>query len=134
MTTYVNRQVSVQVSENSNGENLIFRRGDRVTKFEEIAALNEACFSKFSLTLPVTNLDLLDGESIVAGKILYLETDKEMTVKLVDTSDTGFKVKPVVTTDATRRGTLYVEGEFSHVYVSISGTGTANVLMGAVGA
>ena len=136
MTTYVKRQIIVQVSESKNGENVVMKRGDRETKFDEVAALNEATFSKKVIPIPTVDKDLLEGEEIAVGKILYLETDTELTVKLAATSDTGFKVVPVVTADAaTKRGTLYLEGTFTHVYVSIAGTsGNANVLIGVVGA
>jgi hypothetical protein len=134
--TYVKRQIIVQVSENQNGENAVIKRGDRETKFDEVAALNEASFSKLVIPIPTVDKDLLQGEEITTGKILYLETDTELTVKLALTSDTGFTVKPVVTADAaTKRGVLYLEGTFTHVYVSVAGTtGNANVLFGVVGA
>lgn len=137
MTTYVTRQVQLQVSERSNGEDLVMKRGDRSVKFEALAALNEARFEKFVLPVPTTDQDLMDGASITTGRILYIETDKEITVKLADTGDTGFTVKPVPATVSTSetRGTLYLEGSFTHVYVSVAGSsGSANVLVGIVGA
>lgn len=133
--TYVTRQIQLQVAESQNGENLIIRRGDRPIKFDADDNLAEAKFEKFVLTLPVTNKDLMEGASIAAARILILETDTELTLKLADVGDTGITVKPVSTTDAsTKKGTLYLEGNFTKAYVTIAGTGEATVLIGVVGA
>lgn len=136
MTTYVRRQVIVSVAEKSNGEDLVFRRGDRETKFDAVAELDEAKFSKFVIPLPQTDYDLMAGENITTGKILYLETNTEMTVKLNNVGDTGIVVKPVVATEADdKKGILYLEGEFTHVYITLAGSsGNADVIMGVVGA
>jgi len=136
MTTYVTRQVQVQVSERTSGENLIFKRGDRAAKFEALDTLNEARFEKYVLAIPTTDQDLMVGASISAGRILYIETDTEITIKLDDTTDTGFVVKPVPTTVTDdKRGVLYLEGNFTHVYATVAGaSGSANVLIGIVGA
>lgn len=136
MTTYVTRQVQVQVAERSSGEGLIFKRGDRSAKFDALDTLNEARFEKYVLAIPTTDQDLMIGASITAGRILYIETDTEITVKLDDTTDTGFVVKPVPTTVTDdKRGVLYLEGNFTHVYATVAGaSGSANILIGIVGA
>jgi len=136
MTTYVKRKISFQVTEDQGGQRIVLKRGDTDILFESEAALEEGGLHKFVIPIPATNQDLMAGLIITTGRILYIETDTEITVKLAATSDTGFKVKPVVTADAAdKRGTLYLEGEFTHVYVTIAGTsGTANVIMGLVGA
>ena len=136
MTTYITRQVQLDVSENQNGTGQVIKRGETPVKFEEVAELAEAEFKKYVIALPVTDKDLMEGTTIALAKILYLETDTELTVKLADVGDTGIKVKPLVTDDAaTKRGTLYLEGEFTKVYVTpVGATGDANVIMGVVGA
>jgi len=136
MTTYVTRQIQLLVTENQNGTNQVINRGETPTKFEEVDELAEAEFKKYVIALPETDKDLLEGTTISLAKILYLETDTELTVKLETVGDTGFKVKPIVTEDASeKRGTLYLEGEFTKVYVTPTGTsGNANVIMGVVGA
>ena len=136
MSTYVTRQIQLTVAENQNGSNQIIKRGDTPTKFDAVAALEEVEFKKYVIALPETDKDLLAETTIGTAKILYIETDTELTVKLVTTGDTGFKVKPLVSDDAeTKKGTLYLEGEFSHVYVTPTGSsGNANVTMGVVGA
>jgi len=136
MTTYVQRQAIIQVAEMRTGEKEIFRRGDRVTKFEELEALNECETKKYSVAIPETDKDLIEGTTITTGRILYIETDTEITVKLNNTTDTGFKVKPLVDSEGSNKpGTLYMESEFTHVYVTIAGaSGNANIFMGVVGA
>ncbi|TRO54902.1 hypothetical protein E2P64_08150 [Candidatus Bathyarchaeota archaeon] len=136
MTTYITRQMQLLVTENQNGTGQVINRGERQTKFEEIDELAEAEFKKYVLALPVTDKDLLEGTTISLAKILYLETDTELTVKLETTGDTGFKVKPLVSDEASeKRGVLYLEGEFTKVYVTPVGTeGEANIILGVVGA
>ena len=132
--TYMIRQVQLRISEQANGEDLLFQRGDRPAKFDGVDDLAEVRAEKSVLTLPVVNQDLMVGSSIAVGRILYLETNSELEVRLDDVGDTGVVVKPVVAAEgSTKRGTLYLEGEFSHVYVSIGGTGSAIVWVGIVG-
>lgn len=136
MTTYVTRQIRFLASEDQNGENQIIKRGDRETKFEAIDALAEGEFKKYVLALPITDKDLLEGSTIAEGKILYIETDTEMVIKLGTVGDTGFTVKPIVAADTEeRRGVLYLESAFTHVYVTpVGSSGNANVIVGVVGA
>jgi hypothetical protein len=134
--TYIKRQVKVQVSESQNGEGSLFKRGDRETSHGAVTGLEEVGTGKFSITIPATDQDLMEGMGITTGRILYIETDTEITVKLDNTGDTGFKVKPVADASAsTKKGTLYLEGTFTHVYVTVAGaSGTASVVVGVVGA
>jgi len=122
-------------SEESSGKKVLINRGDSETKFDALDELAEVEFSKQAIALPASNVDLMQGSSMSLARILYIETDTELLVKLALTSDTGFKVKPVDSNDLTKRGTLYLEGSFTHVYVTPTGTtGEANVLVGIVGA
>ena len=133
--TYVKRQIQLHVSESQNGENAIIKRGDRFAKFDSDVNLAEAKFEKFVLTLPVVDRDLMEGSSIAAARMLILETDTELTLKLADIGDTGITVMPISAVDATiKRGTIYLEGDFARVFVTIAGTGEAVVLIGVVGA
>jgi hypothetical protein len=132
----VTRQVRIQVAERQQGENLIFRRGDRETKFSDVEGLNEASLSKIVVPIPTTDKDLMEGQEITTGRLMYLETDTEMVVKLATVGDTGFTVKPVVdASSATMPGIFYLEGEFTHVYITLAGaSGNANIVFGVVGA
>lgn len=136
MTTYVKRQIIVQISQKQNGEDLVFKRGDRETKFDAVAALEEGGLAKVIIPLPASDRDLMEGQEITTGRILYMEVNVETRVKLDDTGDTGFLVKPVVTADAsTKPGVLYLEGTFTHVYVTPTGSsGNATIIFGIAGA
>jgi len=136
MTTYVTKQLRIKVAEQQNGENLIFQRGDRETKFEAVAALDEAGLQRFVIPLPASDKDLMAGLEITTGRLLYIETDTELLIKLANVADTGFVVKPMIDESASEKpGMLYLEGEFSHVYVTPTGTtGDATVIFGVVGA
>jgi len=132
MTTYVRRQINVSVAENQNQSDLIFSRGGSEVKYNADDALAEAEMLKYDIPIPATDKDLMEGSTISVGRILFIETDTEIVVKLDNTGDTGFTVKPV---NSSTRGVLYLEGNFTHVYVSVAGTsGNANVVAGIVGA
>lgn len=135
-STYVKRQLCFGVSEQSSGKGQVVYRGDTEIKFEALAALNEVEAYKLAISIPTTNLDVMEGRSVAAGVILYIETDKEITVKLGTTGDTAITVKPVSTPEATTKpGVLYLEGSFTHVYISTVGaSGTANIFCAIVGA
>jgi len=136
MTTYVTRQVQLAVNENQNGTGQVIKRGQTPTKFDGVNELAEAEFKKYVIALPETDKDLLEGSTIALAKILYIETDTELVVKLETTGDTGITVKPLVSDDnEEKRGTLYLEGEFTKMYITPTGaSGNANVIMGVVGA
>ena len=136
MTTYFKRQVQAQLTEDQSGQRVLLRRGQSETAFNDIAALNEGGLLKFEIPIPTTDKDLMSGTEITTGKVLYLETDTELLVKLADVSDTGIVVKPLVDDEAiTKPGVLYLEGEFTKVYVTPAGTtGNANVIFGVIGA
>jgi len=136
MSTYVTKQLRIAVAEDQGQQTLVFRRGDTETKFEAVADLNEAGLSKLVIPIPTTDKDLMEGQEITTGRLLYIETDTELLVKLADAADTGFIVKPLVTADAsTKPGMLYLEGSFTKVLVTPAGvSGEANVIFGVAGA
>jgi hypothetical protein len=112
------------------------RRGDRQTKFNDVAELDEGGLQKVVVPLPAIDWDLMAGQKITTGRLLYLEADVETLVKLDAAGDTGVKVKPMVAADAaTKPGILYLEGEFTHVYVTPTGSsGNATLVFGIAGA
>lgn len=135
MTTYIQRQVQLQVAEDQSGRNQLIKRGyDAVTRFDAIAALKEAELKRYDLQAPLTDHDLLASTSISAGKILYIEANGPITIKLGTTGDTGIAITPLDSSDTTKRAVFYYEGTFTHVYVTIGGTSLVEVLMGVVGA
>lgn len=136
MTIYMTRQVRLQAAQDASGQILVFRRGDRETKFNAVAALNEAGLSKLVIPIPTTDKDLMSNQEIAAGRVLYIETDTEILVKLALTGDTGITVKPISDADAEEKpGVLYLEGDFDHVYVTPAGaSGNANIIFGIMGA
>jgi hypothetical protein len=136
MTTYMTRQIRVQLTEDQSGQKVILRRGDAETKFNDEAALNEGGLVKHVIPIPTTDQDLMEGQNIAVGKVMYIETDTELVVKLDDVADTGITVKPLVDDENTiKPGILYLEGDFTHAYVSVAGaSGDANVIFGVIGA
>jgi hypothetical protein len=133
---YVKRQIDLEASQSRNGQGVVLKRGGVQIRFDAVADLNEGGLQKVVVPLPVTDKDLMEGQEITTGRILYLETDTEMVVKLDDTEDTGVTIMPVVDDSAdSKPGTLYLEGSFSHVYVTPVGTtGSATVIVGILGA
>lgn len=131
MTAFITRQVEIKATEQQNGEGILISRGGRPTSISGLDALNEAELKKYVLAAPTVDKDLLEGSLVAIGRILYIETDQDITVKLADTTDTGIEVKPL---NSSTPGVLYLEGSFSKVYVSLAGTTDANILMGVVGA
>lgn len=134
MTTYIQRQVQLQVSEEQGGRGQLIKRGDGMVRFDALAALKEAEFKRYDLTAPITNKDLLEGTAITAGKILYLETNGAITVRLGTTGDTAIPIAPLDSAISSKKAVFYYEGSFTHVYVSVAGTAIVEVIMGVVGA
>lgn len=137
MTVFLKRQIAIEVTQASSGRNPLFRRGDLPKKLSGLSSLEEGGLQKVAIPIPTVDLDLMiDG--IAEGKVLYIETDAEITVKLDTTLDTGVVVAPLDSNNADLSlvpGTLYLETTFSHVYISVAGaSGVANVVIGILGA
>ena len=137
MTLYLKRQIFIEASQQANGRDLVLSRGSLMKRLSGLDEMEEGGARKVALSIPSVDVDLM-ASGIALGKILYIETDTEITLKLSTTSDTGITVTPVDpdNNDLTEvPGTLYLEGEFTHVYVSVAGaSGTANLVVGILGA
>lgn len=137
MSVYVKRRIYIEASQKKSGTDLILRRGEKDVSFDAIDELSECGLRKIAIPIPTTDLDLLDGEQISLGKILYIETDTEVSIRFISISDTPISIKPIIAEESGlsyKPGALYMEGEFEHVYVSVSGaSGTANLIVGIVG-
>lgn len=133
MTLFVNRKILFSVDELAGERGRIFQRGDSgEKKFKGLSDLAEVEIVKSQVSIPVTDQDLLAGTAITTAKILYVETDTELTLKLNSAGDTGVLLKPI---DENSKAVFYLEGEFSRVLISVAGTtGNANVLACMVGA
>jgi hypothetical protein len=122
----VSRQIIVSAVDSL--KETVFSRGIKQVKFE---SLGEGGLRKFKISQPFTNQDLMAGSSVTSGVILYIESDAEIVVKLDNTGDTGFTIKPISSTEP---GILYLEGTFTHVYATGVGAVDANIVVGIVGA
>lgn len=138
MPVYIKRRITLQASQKKSGGDMIFQRGDRDVSFDALDDLAECGLRKLAIPVPTTDLDLMDGEQVAAGKILFIETDTDITVKLNSAGATPIDVKPVIAADSaltSKPGVLYLEGVFDHVYLSVAGTsGSANVMVAIIGA
>lgn len=133
---YVKRQIDLEASQSRNGQGTVLKRGGVQIRFDAVTDLNEGGLQKLVIPLPALDKDLMEGQEITTGRILYMETDTELVVKLDDTGDTGIIVMPVVEDSAdSKPGTLYLDGSFSHVYVTpVGATGNATIVVGILGA
>jgi len=138
MSIYMKRRLYLEASQKKSGGDLIFKRGEKDIMFDALDELSECGLRKIALDIPTVDLDLMDGEQITTGRIVYIETDTDISVKFVTTGDTPIDVKPIVAASsdlAEKPGVFYLEGEFSHVYISVAGvSGTANLMVGILGA
>ena len=137
MTLYWKRQLSLEASQLASGKKIIFHRGDIPVRFSGLSTLTDGGLQKIALSIPTTDQDVLP-DGISTGKVLYIESDTEITVKLDTTSDTGFIISPLNSSASDlddSPGVCYLEGSFTHVYVSVAGTsGTAHIIVAVLGA
>ena len=128
--TYIRRQLKLSVYR-------LISRGGRDARFENVDGLSEVSLANHVIAMPAIDVDLIQGTTISVAKILYIETDTEILVKLATVGDTGFVVKPLDGNDVTsgKKGSLYLEGEFTGLFVTPAGSvGDATVLVALVGA
>jgi len=136
MTVFLKRNLVIEASQQQNGRDPILVRGGADKRISGVSTLDEGGLKKIALPIPSVDVDLM-MDSVASGRVLYLETDTEITVKLDSASDTGFTVKPLDDTKSglgNIPGTIYLETAFTHVYVTVAGTsGEANIVIGILG-
>lgn len=137
MSMYMKRQIRFEASQQANGRDPVIKRGDTQKRISGLSSIIEGGLQKVVVPIPTTDLDLMiDG--VATGKVLYIETDTEITVKLDTVGDTGVVVSPLDAASGgltQTPGVLYLETSFYHVYITVAGTsGTANIVVGILGA
>ena len=124
---YLTYQAKLKVSLESDEKNILFERSDETTN--KVVRTDLKAESSGRLVLPATTADYpLPMGKVATGKILYIETDAEISIKL-DGGSTATKIKPV---SATYKAKLLLESEFT-VAPTLSCTPAANVNFCIVG-
>lgn len=131
MSLYITRQLRLLVSESQQGTNPIVSRGGDEEKVSAQAALAEATSSLIVVAAAATDLQLPLGFGIVTGRLFYLETDQDITVKFGGTTvDRALLVKVPQSGKIAR---MFLDISFTSVYVTNGGTVAANVVYAVIG-
>jgi len=135
MTVVKRRIVLDVIDEDESGDGVLVKRGGAIETLDSLTGFEEAKAEKQVLAFDESDRDLMSGTSITTGRVLLLESFATIRVKLDDTTDTGIVVKPPDSDDDTIPGKLYLEGEFTHIYVTpIGASDDVIVVVSVVGA
>jgi len=129
MALYTTYQIKFSVALESGEKNFCFKRTDETTN--KVVRTDLTVEESGNLLLAANTADYsLPMGKVATGKILFVEADQEITIKL-EGEATGHKIKPV---SSTYKARLLLEGEFT-VAPSVScGTAGATVSYCIVGA
>ena len=133
MSIYIRRQLQLKASQNSNMQNYILDRGNSVQdRIEAQAALAESIAGPIVVANATTDIQLSMGNGITTGRLFYLESDKNVTIKFNGTDAARALVLKVPATGL--MAVMYLDVEYTSVYLSNASGASANVYYAVVGA
>jgi len=132
MSLYTSRQFRLKSSVLQSLDNPVIDRGASEQKISGVAELAEATGSQIVVAAAATDEQLPMGSGIVTGRAFYMEADQDVTIKFGGTeADRALSVKVPSTTYP---AILYLDIEFTSVYITNAGTDDANVFYAVIGA
>jgi len=131
MALYLQRQFRLIVSAVQNMVNpLVERGGSGLELINSVDELAEASGNSVLVPASQTDYQLAMPASISTGRLLYLETDQDLVIKLGGTeADRAISLKVPSTTI---KAVLYLDAEVTSIYVTTGVTAT-NVYYAVVG-
>jgi len=131
MSLYITRQIRLLVSESQQGTNPIVSRGGDEEKVSAQTALAEATGSLIVVAPASTDVPLPMGSGIATGRLFYLEADQDITIKFGGTE--AERAMSVKVPQSGKLARMFLDIEFTSVYVTNSGTSAANVVYAVIG-
>lgn len=133
MSLYIRRRLKVVASTNQNLSAPLISRGEGLAdeRIEAETALAEGTGSQIVVAAGAVDESLPMGSGVVTGRMLLLESDQDIGVKLSGTGNTAITLKVPVSGVPAR---FVADVEFTSVHVSVPGTSNANVFYGVIGA
>lgn len=131
MPLYLQRQIRVIVSAVQNMVNPLLDRGQAgIERISDVAELAEASGNRVLVPASSSDYQLALPASIGLARLVYVESDQDITVKLGGIeADRAIAMK---TPDTDSPAILYVDAEVDSIYVT-TGTLDTNVYYGVVG-
>lgn len=133
MSLYIHRQLQLKAGQTSTIQNPIIDRGNSgIDRISAQTHLAEATTGRIVLAAGATDTQITLGQGIATGRLFYLETDQDLTIKFGGTeADRALSIKvPLESVVAT----LYMDIEYASVYLTNGGTSDANIYYAIVGA
>lgn len=131
MSLYINRQFRVTISEAKGLTDPVLSRGATEERINADTNLAEAAGGPLVIAAPQTDLEITFPPGLATGRMFYIESDQDLTIKFNNSANTGYTLK-VPTTSI--RGKWYMDIDFTSVYITLGGTTDANVFYYIVGA
>lgn len=133
MSLYIQRQLQLKAGQTATIQNPIIDRGNSgIDRISAQTHLAEATTGRIVLAAGATDTQIALGQGIATGRLFYLETDQDITVKLGGT-EAARALSVKIPVDAVV-GTLYMDVEYTSVYLTNGGTSDANLYYAIVGA
>ena len=130
------RRFQTTISANSSRVPALVCRGDSNEEIiSSLAALAEVSSNQIVVPGSAVDTVLPMGSGIVTGRMLLVESDADVTIKIDGTdSEREWPLKvPSLTTTSGLKARLIADVEFTSLYISVPGTVDANVYYAVVG-
>jgi hypothetical protein len=132
MTLYIHRQFKLEVSKIQNMTNPLVSRGASETRISGQAELAEGIGSEVVVPAPSTDLLLPLGSGITTGRALYFESNLDMSIKIGgNEADREIVLKLPDASGA--KAIVYLDAEFTSLYVTLAGTTDAEIFYAVLG-
>ena len=132
MTLYVRRQFKFDVSKIQSMTDPLVSRGAKEEKISGQTALAEGIGSEVVIPAPSVDLQLPLGSGVTTARALYLESNQDITIKVGGTeADRALALK--LPDDAGAKAIVYLDAEFTSLYVTLGGTTDAEVFYSVLG-
>lgn len=132
MSLYIRRRLKVVASTNQNLGTPLISRGESQTeeRIEAQTDLAEGTGSQIVVAAAAVDEELPMGSGIVTGRMLIIESDQDIELKLSGIGNTALPVKVPVAGVLAR---LVADVEFTSIHVSVPGATDANIFYGVIG-
>ncbi len=127
---YLQRRVQLRASDDQGFNNKLLDVGGGLERISDLDDFSEVFSGSIKLTGPVSDTEIPLSPGLSSGRILYIKSNKEISIKLDATADSPITIKPSQTgVDAT----FYLEGDFSAIYFSYTGSDELSLFYAVVG-
>ncbi len=131
MSLYIKKQLQLRIAQDADWKQLAFVRGSEQSEVNAEVGLAESQGGQLLIPDGTTDLEIPLGPQITTGRLLYLSTDVQVSIKLNGAGNPALDLQPPATDVP---GEFYYDGEFTSLHLSNGSGSDASIFFIVVGA